>query len=131
MALFLSDAADPNNETQINIMKEGRGKTPKQGDYITLHYKMRVQGQHHDFDDTWLIKKPYTFKLDPGARKVIDGWEKAFLSGKLKEGTTAELVIPYQEAYYEKGAPPYVPARSGIVCKIEVLSVNDHRCVIL
>jgi len=56
----------------------------------------RIQGQTHDFDDTWLIKKPYTFKV--GVRKVIDGWDIAFLSGQIREGTLCELIVPYTEA---------------------------------
>ncbi|KAG2378232.1 hypothetical protein C9374_008375 [Naegleria lovaniensis] len=119
----------PLTTTQIHVLREGNGRVPKKGDYVTIHYKSRVEHQMHDFDDTWLIKKPYTFKV--GERKVIDGWDIAFLSGHLREGTKADLYIPYAEAYYEKGAPPYVPAKTNLKYHIEVLQVSDHRCVIL
>ncbi|KAL9641781.1 hypothetical protein ABK040_010469 [Willaertia magna] len=114
----------------IDIIKEGDGKTfPKKGDYLTIHYKARVEHQSHDFDDSRTVKSPYTFKV--GYRKVIDGWDKAFLSGQISLGTKAKLRITYEDAYYEKGASPYVPAKATVFYEIELLRISNSGCIIL
>jgi len=108
----------------VIIISKTKGKIPKPGNKITVHYTGKfLTGEIFDEDD---YNHPYTFEL--GKEKVLEGWEEAFTA--LREGEKATLIIPSELAYGENGkrssvsgiyiVPPYTP----LVYEVEVISVQ-------
>ena len=97
-------------------IKPGTGETPSPTSQVTVHYSgWLVDGQK--FDSSVDRGQPATFPLNG----VIKGWTEGV--GSMKEGGKRKLIIPYQLAYGERGAPPRIPAKAMLVFDVELIKI--------
>jgi FKBP-type peptidyl-prolyl cis-trans isomerase len=96
--------------------KNESGQRPTRSSTVKVHY----QGTLPDgtvFDST-LTEDPVTFPL----AQVIPGWRDGLL--KMREGETAVLGIPPEQAYGLEGTPDgRIPGGSTIFFKVQLLNV--------
>lgn len=98
--------------------KEGKGKFPKVGDILTVHYTGKfTNGQI--FDSSLRLGKPIEFKYGHG--NVIAGWEEGL--SMMKKGGKAQFIIPSHLAYGDKRMGP-VPPFSTLVFNIELIDIK-------
>jgi FKBP-type peptidyl-prolyl cis-trans isomerase len=98
------------------VIKEGKGPKPKVGQNVKVHYTgTLLDGKK--FDSSKDRGKPFEFLL--GKRKVIPGWDEAFLD--MKKGEKRVLIIPYSLAYGERGRPPIIPPKATLVFYVELI----------
>lgn len=107
----------PPGKLEITDTTKGTGPEVKNGDTISVHYVGTLK-DGTKFDSSRDRGTPFDFQV--GGR-VIDGWNKGVLG--MKPGGKRKLVIPYQMAYGEMGAPPKIPPRSDLVFEIELLKI--------
>lgn len=106
--------------TQIDIIKEGDGKTfPKKGDLVTIHYTGTLDNGKK-FDSSRDRGKPFQCKIGEG--QVIQGWDKGI--PQLSKGTQAKLTIPGHEAYGARGFHPIIPPNATLVFDVELIDIN-------
>jgi FKBP-type peptidyl-prolyl cis-trans isomerase FklB len=102
---------------QYQVLSEGKGKSPKPTDRVTVHYTGKLT-DGSVFDSSVQRGQPATF----GVNQVIPGWTEALQM--MKEGDKWVLFIPYGLAYGERGAPPQIPPFSTLIFEVELLKVN-------
>ena len=102
---------------QYRILTQGKGTVAADTTEVQVHYEGRlIDGTV--FDSSYKRGQPATFRPN----QVIKGWTEALTT--LPEGTVAELYIPYNLAYGERGnqnIPPY----ATLIFKLEILKVGD------
>lgn len=97
------------------VITEGSGETPKAGTTITAHYTgTLIDGSKFDSS----IDRGQPFKFPVGTRRVIPGWDEAFLG--MKKGEKRILIIPPDLAYGKRGVGP-IPPDSTLVFEVELL----------
>jgi FKBP-type peptidyl-prolyl cis-trans isomerase FklB len=103
---------------QYKVITEGKGKTPKATDTVTVNYKgTLVDGT--EFDSSYKRNEPATFPVGG----VIKGWTEALQL--MKEGSKWQLVIPADLAYGERGGGPIGP-NAVLVFEVELLSIKSE-----
>jgi FKBP-type peptidyl-prolyl cis-trans isomerase FklB len=101
---------------QYKVIKDGTGKTPKDGDTVTTHYKGTfIDG--NEFDSSYKRNEPATFPVNG----VIKGWTEALKL--MKEGAKWQLYIPSDLAYGPQGRPG-IPPDSMLIFDIELIKVD-------
>jgi FKBP-type peptidyl-prolyl cis-trans isomerase len=102
---------------QYKVIKEGTGKTPKDTDTVTTHYRGTfIDG--NEFDSSYKRNEPATFPVTG----VIKGWTEALKL--MKEGAKWQLFIPSDLAYGPQGRPG-IPPDSTLIFDIELLKVDS------
>lgn len=81
---------------QYRIIEPGTGKSPTATDTVTVHYRGTLT-DGKEFDSSHKHGKPASFRLDG----VIKGWSEGLQL--LREGGKAELYIPPELAYGDRG----------------------------
>jgi FKBP-type peptidyl-prolyl cis-trans isomerase len=109
----------------VEVIK-GKGKTPKLGDSVTVHYIGRFTDDR-EFDSSVKRDDPYTFKLGSD-KKLPQGWTEALL--RMKKGGKAVILLPSKLAFDSLGKrhpirgdfiiPPYTP----LVFELQLLEVK-------
>ncbi len=107
----------PPGKLEITDATVGKGPEVKNGDTISVHYTGTLK-DGSKFDSSRDRNTPFEFQV--GGR-VIDGWNKGVIG--MKAGGKRKLVIPWQMAYGEAGAPPKIPPRSDLLFDIELLKI--------
>lgn len=103
---------------QYKVLTEGSGKTPKETENVTVHYRgTLIDGK--EFDSSYKMDKPATFQVNG----VIKGWTEALQL--MKEGAKWQLVILPELAYGERGAGSRIPPNSTLIFEVELISVNQ------
>ncbi|MCG8336079.1 MAG: FKBP-type peptidyl-prolyl cis-trans isomerase [Proteobacteria bacterium] len=102
---------------QFRVLKEGKGKSPKSSDTVTVHYEGRLTNGNI-FDSSYQRGKPTQFKVNA----VIKGWTEALLS--MKKGSKWEIFIPPELAYGSKGVPGVIPPNSVLIFKVELIKTK-------
>lgn len=98
------------------ILKEGKGKTPKATDTVEVHYHGTLTNGEV-FDSSVDRKKKISFPLN----RVIKGWTEGLQL--LKEGGKIKLVIPPELGYGDNGAPPKIPGGATLVFEVELFQI--------
>jgi FKBP-type peptidyl-prolyl cis-trans isomerase len=104
---------------QYKIVTEGTGPTPKASDEVEVNYRGKlIDGK--EFDSSYSRNQPAQFPVG----HVIPGWTEALQL--MKVGSKAELVIPPNLAYGDRGNPS-IPPNSVLVFEVELLKIvkND------
>jgi FKBP-type peptidyl-prolyl cis-trans isomerase len=104
---------------QYKVIRKGTGKTPKDTDSVTTHYRGTfIDGK--EFDSSYKGGEPATFPV----KGVIAGWTEALQL--MKEGAKWQLFIPADLAYGKNGTRGIAP-NSTLIFDIELLSVNGEE----
>lgn len=98
--------------------KQGTGKPAKKGSRVTVKYKGYFMNGEV-FDQNMEGGEPFEFVL--GLGQVIPGWEEGL--ALMKEGGKYKFIIPWQQAYGERGSGPILPCTS-LVFDVELVKVN-------
>jgi len=102
---------------QYKVITEGKGKTPKLTDTVTVNYKgTLIDGT--EFDSSYKRGQPATFAVD----KVIPGWTEALQL--MKEGAKWQIVIPSDLAYKGTGAGNVIGPNATLIFEVELISVK-------
>jgi peptidylprolyl isomerase len=104
---------------KIEILKEGQGPLPKQGQTVVVHYTGTLDNGTK-FDSSRDRRQPFSFVL--GAGKVIRGWDEAFAA--IKVGTRALITIPPAMGYGEHGAGNVIPPNATLIFDVELLEAK-------
>lgn len=103
---------------QYKMIQEGKGKTPSATDSVTVHYTGKlIDGTV--FDSSVERGQPLTFALNA----VIPGWTEGLQL--MKEGSKAELYIPANLAYGERGNQVIEPNQT-LIFEVELLEVQSQ-----
>ena len=97
----------------------GTGVQAEAGKMVSVHYTGKFQ-DGKVFDSSVSRGEPITFKL--GVGRVIKGWDEGI--ALMKEGGKAQLVIPPELAYGERGAGGVIPPDATLVFDVELVSVS-------
>lgn len=100
-------------------IKPGDGEpVPSADKWVEVHYSgWLVDGT--EFDSSVKRGQPAKFPLN----RVIPGWTEGV--GSMKVGGKRKLIVPYKQAYGERGRPPIIPAKATLIFDVELLSVQD------
>ncbi len=109
----------PAPEIQIEKLVTGKGRSPKNGEAVTVHYTGRFM-DGKVFDSSVPRREPFTFVLGEG--QVIAGWDIGV--AKLVVGDKAKLTIPPHLAYGEMGYPGAIPPNATLIFEVELLSIG-------
>jgi peptidylprolyl isomerase len=109
----------PRRLVKEDIVK-GKGPAAKPGDTVIVNYVGVTFSTGEEFDASWDTGQPYPVQL--GAGDVIEGWEKGLLG--IKKGGRRELIIPPEQAYGAKGAPPSIGPNETLVFVIDALEIQ-------
>jgi peptidylprolyl isomerase len=100
-------------------LAEGSGPKPFPRQRLSVLYRgMFLDGR--EFSAALDREKPFVFTL--GTRKVIAGWEEAFVD--MQAGEKRVLIIPYSLGYGLLGRPPDIPNRTTLVFEVELLAIE-------
>jgi FKBP-type peptidyl-prolyl cis-trans isomerase len=102
---------------QYKIITEGTGKTPTPTDSVTVHYKGSLLNGTV-FDNSYDRGEPAKFVLNA----VIPGWTEGLQL--MKEGGKAELYIPAELGYGDRGAGNVIPGGSALIFEVELIKVK-------
>jgi FKBP-type peptidyl-prolyl cis-trans isomerase FklB len=101
---------------EYKVITEGKGKSPKDTDTVTVHYKgTLIDGT--EFDSSYKRGEPATFPVSG----VIKGWTEALQL--MKEGSKWQLFIPANLAYGESGRPG-IPPNSVLIFEVELVKIG-------
>jgi len=101
---------------QYRSLKAGTGKSPGPRSTVTVHYTGKlINGKKFDSS---VGGEPISFPL----YRVIPGWTEGLQL--MKEGETAELVIPQEIGYGAQGAPGAIPPYQTLVFEVELIKVQ-------
>lgn len=104
---------------QYKITLEGSGEKPGIDDVVRVHYTGKlIDGT--EFDSSYKHGGPATFPLNG----VISGWTEALQL--LNKGSKAELYIPAELAYGDKGMGPVIGPNSTLIFEVELLDINPE-----
>jgi peptidylprolyl isomerase len=109
----------PRRLVKEDIVK-GKGPGAKPGDTVIVNYVGVRFSTGEEFDASWDTGQPYPVQL--GAGKVIEGWEKGLIG--IRKGGRRELIIPPEQAYGARGAPPSIGPNETLVFVIDALEIQ-------
>ncbi|MCS6904158.1 MAG: FKBP-type peptidyl-prolyl cis-trans isomerase [Bacteroidia bacterium] len=101
------------------IIEQGKGKKPKPGDKVSVHYH-GVLTDGKKFDSSFDRGTPIEFPLGKGY--VIKGWDEGLQL--LNEGSKAVFIIPPQLAY-GSNERPNIPANSTLIFHVHLVQVKE------
>jgi FKBP-type peptidyl-prolyl cis-trans isomerase FklB len=101
---------------QYKVIEPGTGKSPGPEDQVTVNYRgTLIDGK--EFDSSFKRGKSVTFKLNG----VIKGWSEGLQL--MKEGGKAELFIPPNLAYNDRGPLGH----HTLIFDVELVSVGEQE----
>jgi peptidylprolyl isomerase len=107
---------------QYEILKEGKGASPKAGDLVKVHY-VGTFADGKKFDSSRDAGRPFEFPI--GKSRVIKGWDEGVLT--MKVGETRKLIIPPDLGYGAGGTPDgAIPPNATLIFEVELLGINGQ-----
>jgi FKBP-type peptidyl-prolyl cis-trans isomerase len=100
-------------------VEAGSGAQAVAGKTVKVHYTGKFPGGKV-FDSSISRGEPIEFKLGTG--RVIKGWDEGI--ALMKVGGKAQLTIPPQLAYGERGAGGVIPPNATLVFDVELVEVK-------
>lgn len=100
-------------------VQAGSGTQATAGKMVSVHYTGKFQ-DGRVFDSSVSRGEPITFKL--GVGQVIKGWDEGI--ALMKVGGKAQLIIPSNLAYGERGAGGVIPPNATLVFDVELVDVK-------
>jgi len=97
----------------------GTGAQAEAGKTISVHYTGKLQ-DGMVFDSSVNRGEPITFPLGQG--RVIKGWDEGI--ALMKVGGKAQLIIPPDLAYGERGAGGVIPPNAALIFDVELVAVK-------
>ena len=113
-------AGAPPAELVTEDIVEGKGKTAKAGDIVSMQYVGNSWSTGEQFDASWDRGEPFEFEL--GAQSVIPGWDQGIAG--MKEGGRRLLVIPPDMAYGPQGSPPVIAPNETLIFVVDLAKVK-------
>lgn len=102
------------------ILESGRGKLPKQGDVLTLHYSGYLS-DGRIFDSS--VYRGEAYEVVAGSGTLIKGWEATLM--RMKAGERRTVFIPPTLAFGQDGFAGRIPPNDTLRFDIELLSVES------
>jgi len=100
-------------------IEAGTGVQAEAGKTVDVHYTGKLQ-DGKVFDSSHTRGEPISFKL--GIGQVIKGWDEGI--ALMKVGGKAQLVIPPDLGYGERGAGGVIPPNATLVFDVELVEVK-------
>ena len=102
---------------QYRILTQGDGPKPGEEDMVKVHYKGTLL-DGSEFDSSYSRGEPAVFPLN----QVIPGWTEALQL--MNTGSKAEIFLPPDLAYGDRGAPPVIEPGSMLIFEVELLGIE-------
>jgi len=99
-------------------VEAGTGAQAEAGKNVSVHTGKLQDGKV--FDSSVSRGEPIAFQLGKG--KVIKGWDEGI--ALMKVGGKAQLIIPPELAYGERGAGGVIPPNATLVFDVELVDVK-------
>ena len=100
-------------------IEAGTGKQAEAGKTVAVHYTGKFQ-DGKIFDSSVSRGEPIEFQLGKG--NVIKGWDEGI--AMMRVGGKAQLIIPPDLAYGEKGSGGVIPPNATLVFDVELVKVK-------
>lgn len=100
-------------------VEEGTGVPAEAGKLVSVHYTGTLP-DGTVFDSSHARNQPIKFRLGEG--RVIKGWDEGI--AMMKVGGKAQLIIPPELAYGERGAGGVIPPHATLIFDVELVSVD-------
>lgn len=98
------------------IIREGKGPKPKATDKVKVHYRGQlIDGT--EFDSSYSRNAPATFPLNQVIPGFGEGLQLIAVGGK------AELFLPADLAYKDRGVGNVIPPNSTLIFEVELLEI--------
>lgn len=101
------------------ILREGTGEQPKDGDRVAVHYEGRIRSTNHKFDSSRASGKPFEFTI---GLRVIEGWNIGVKS--MHVGELSLFRIDSKYAYGKLGKQPDIQPDEDLIFEIELLEIK-------
>jgi FKBP-type peptidyl-prolyl cis-trans isomerase len=98
---------------------EGEGRTPSDGDIVSIHYTGWYVGGE-EFDNTEKLGKPRKFRI--GRKQLLPGLAEGVAS--MRVGGKRILILPPHLAYGEEGRPGVVPPHTWVKFEVELVDIE-------